>query len=195
MFLFCFLFSRLDLMRAAMTGDSQLLWELARLINRYGPERFAQLASLLRNPEEARNLAAVLEAAVAGHSPTKKRKGQGTRTLPGQRILEGLRKSEPDKYEFLVSFRNAMVAHKILPSLRHLRRFADEDGIALGSATSREKAIIPLLRFMAILPLVQVQTMVHKSANDDTGDRTLARWSDVIMANRLRPEDKTNHLL
>ena len=170
-----------------MIGDSQLLWELARLIGRYGPERFASLASLLRNPEEARNLAAVLEAALAGYSPTKKRKGQGTRTLPGLRILEGLRKSEPDKYELLYSFRNDMVAHKILPSIRHVRRFADGNGIALGSVTSREKAITPLLRFMATLPLAQVQTLVHQSANEDAGDRTLARWSDVIMANRSEP--------
>jgi len=170
-----------------MTGDAQLLWELARLIGRYGPERFARLASLLRNPEEARNLAIVVEAALAGHSPTKKRKRQGTRTPPGLRILEVLRKSEPDKHELLVSFRDDMVAHKILPSIRHLRRFADENGIALGSVTSREKAITPLLRFMATLPLAQVQTLVHQSVNEEAGDRTLARWSDVIMAHRLKP--------
>lgn len=177
-----------------MTGDSQLLWELAKLIGRYGPERFARLASLLRNPEEARNLADVLEVAVAGYSPTKKRKRQATRTPPGERILEGMRRSEPDKYELLVSFRNDMVAHKILPSIRHLRRFADENSIALGSATSREKAITPLLRFMATLPLAQVQTLVHQSATEEVGDRTLARWSDVIMARGLKtpkPENNT----
>ncbi len=170
-----------------MTGDSQLLWELARLIGRYGPERFASLASLLRNPEEARNLAAVIEAALASHSPSNKRKRQGAETPPGQRILEVLRVSEPDKYELLVSFRNDMVAHKIFPSIRHLRRFADENGIVLGSATSREKAITPLLRFMATLPLAQMQILIYQSANEVAGDRTLARWSDVIMARRLKP--------
>ncbi len=176
-----------------MTGDSQLLWELARLIGRYGPERFARLASLLRNPEDARNLASVIETALAGHSPTKKRKEQGDRITPGRRILEELRKSEPDKYELLVSFRDDMVAHKILPSMRHLRRFADENGIALGSANSREKAITPLLRFMATSPLAQVQTLVHQSANEEAGDRTLARWNDVIMARGLKPPTPENN--
>ena len=56
-----------------MTEDAQLLGELARLIGRYGPERFARLASMLRNPEEAHNLAAVLEAALAACPATKKR--------------------------------------------------------------------------------------------------------------------------
>ena len=170
-----------------MTEDAQLLAELARLIGRYGPERFARLASVLRNPEEARNLATVMEAALAASPATRKRRGQAARTAPGSRILAELKEVEPEKYELLTSFRDDVVAQKILPSFRHVRRFAEDNGITLGSASSREKAITPLLRFMAALSLAQVQTLVHQSTSEEAGDRSLARWSDVIMGRASKP--------
>lgn len=170
-----------------MTEDAQLIGELARLIDRYGPERFAKLAKLLRDPEEARQLADLLEGALEVRRPISKRKARSTETRPGSRILEGLRENEPEKYQLLFSFRDDVVARKILPLFRHVRRFAGENGIMLGSASSREKAIAPLLRFMAGLPLAQVQSLVEQSAREEAGDRSLASWSDVIMGHGLKP--------
>ena len=170
-----------------MKEDAQLLAELARLIDRYGPDRFARLASLLKNPKEARELAAAVEGALVVRRPTNSWKGQVNRTPPRSRVLEELKKSEPEKYELLFSFRDDFVARKIFPSFRHVRRFADENGIMLGNASSREKTIAPLLRFMAALPMDRVKTFVRECAREEASDRSLARWSDVIMGRGSKP--------
>ncbi len=169
-----------------MKEDAQLLGELSRLIDRYGAEHFARLASILRNPADASALATVLEGALDVHSRSKRRRRRGIGTLPGSRILDGLRENEPEKYQVLSSFRNDLVGSKIFPSFRHVRRFADEHGIMLGSASSREKAVTPLLRFMAALPLTEMQALVAESARE-VDDRSLARWSEVIMGSRPKP--------
>lgn len=169
-----------------MKEDAQLLAELARLIDRYGPERFARLACVLRNPEEARELAAVVEGALVVRHPTNSRKGQANRPPLGSRILETLKKSEPEKFELLASFRDDFAAGKILPSMRQVRGFADESGIMLGSVASRDKAVTPLLRSMAALPLSRVQTLVQETALKQADDRSLASWSDVIMGRGLK---------
>lgn len=49
--------------------------------------------------------------------------------------------------------------------------------------------IAPLLRFMVVLPLSQVQTLVRQIAAEVAGDRTLARWSDVIIRGRGTSDD------
>ncbi len=170
-----------------MTEDAELLGELARLIERYGPERFVRLANVLRNPSEASNLAAVIEGALATRPPTKRRRKQATRTAPGSRLLAGLRYTEPEKYNLLASFRDDFIAHKIFPSISHVRRFADENGITLGNASSRDRVITPVLRFMADLPQPQVETLVHHIAREEAGDRSLARWSDVITGSKSKP--------
>lgn len=169
-----------------MKEDAQLLAELARLIDRYGPEGFATLASVLRNPEEARELAAVVEGALVVRRPTNSRKRQSNRMPLGSRILETLKKSEPEKYELLASFRDDFAAGKILPSIRRVRGFADENGMMLGSVSSRDKAVTPLLRYMAALPLSRVQTLVQETACEQADDRSLASWSDVIMGRGLK---------
>jgi len=176
-----------------MKEDAQLLAELARLIDRYGPERFARLASVLRNPEEARELATVVEGALVVRRSTNSRKGQANQTPLGSRILEILKKSEPEKYQLLASFRDDFAAGKILSSMRLVRGFADENGIVLGSVSSRDKAITPLLRSMAALPLSRVQTLVQETAREQADDRSLASWSDVIMGRGVKPPSSCDH--
>lgn len=169
-----------------MKQDAQLLAELARLIDRYGPEGFARLARLLKNPEEARELAGVVEGALVVRRPPNSRKGQANRMPLGSRILEGLKKGEPEKYKLLACFRDDFAAGQILPSMRQVRGFADENGIMLGSVSSRDKAVTPLLRSMAALPLSKVQTLVQETASEQADDRSLASWSDVIMGRGLK---------
>src|SRR5438034_908141 len=127
-----------------MREEAQLLEELSRLIDRYGADRFTQLAILLKNPETAANLAAVLDHAVTSQARKPRRKRPSSKSPAGARILGHLQEKDTEKYEVLVAFRDAFLARKLLPSFQHIRRFAGENGIQLGSVNTRDKAITPL---------------------------------------------------
>lgn len=170
-----------------MTEDTQLLGELAKLIGRYGPEPFARLAIMLKNPEQAQQLAEVIEAVLATKAVAKNRRRPSTKIPPGSRILATLKVIEPEKYELLATFRDDFFAHRVLPSMQHVRRFAEQNEITIGRSPSREKAISPLLRSMASLPLLHIQELVDKFATEVPDDRSLARWSELIMRSGKEP--------
>jgi len=170
-----------------LTDDAKLLGELAKLIGRYGPEPFVRLANTLKNPEQAQRIAEVFEAAQATNAVAKNRRRQSSKIPPGSRILATLKTMEPEKYEILSTFRDDLVAHRVLPSMQHVRRFAEQNEFTIGRAPSREKAISPLLRSMASLPLNQVQELIDKFASVVPDDRSLARWSELIMGSGKEP--------
>lgn len=170
-----------------MKDDAQLLSELARLVERFGPERFSRLADLLRDSEAARQLATVVEAALVIRRPRVSRKGNATRVPLGSRILGELRESEPEKYLLLTSFRDDFVARTILTSMRQVHDFADQNDVRLGTASSRDKALNPLLRAIAALPLSAAETLVKETARDQSADRSLESWSQLIMGRGSKP--------
>lgn len=162
-----------------MTPEEKLTVDLARLVRRHGPETFESLANLLRNPEEVAKLASVLEGVLAMPRPTSSAGARGPRPMPGAQLLEEVGKRDPALHELLLSIRDKLASGEMFRSISDLRRFADENGIPLRSADSRMRAIVPILRFLASLSLDEAKAAIQPYEHPD--DRSLARWSEVIM--------------
>lgn len=170
-----------------MTPEEKLTVDLARLVRRHGPEAFESLANLLRDPEEAAKLASVLEGVLAMPRASSSPRASGPRPLPGAQLLEEVGKRDPELHELLSSVRDKLASGEIFRSISDLRRFADENGISLRSVDSRMRAIVPVLRFLASLPLDEAKAVIQPYEHPD--DRSLARWSEVIMGEPPYPPE------
>ena len=164
-----------------MTPEDKLMKDLIHLVHQYGSEPFERLAMILRSPEESAKLASVLDGALKISPASKNAKKARPRPVPGSQILNELRKDAPEKYELLEAVRSQLASGQMFRSIHDLRRFTEEYGVSLGSANSQSKAIVPMLRFLAPLSLQESQKILQMIALENSDDRSLARWSEVIM--------------
>ena len=67
-----------------------------------------------------------------------------------------------------------------------MRVFAGDNGLEPVIATSREKAIMPLLKDLASQPLDRVKEIVQNITNESGEDRTLEGWAGVILDKKRR---------
>lgn len=165
-----------------------LLRDLSHLVKKYGPTVFSDLVSFLRDPEAVAELVTILEA---GETAARKTRITKSRVAPGgakggkesvQNLLLKLEKEQPEKAQVISGFHQALTAKRSLPTMRGLRSFALDNGLKGASGTSREKAIGPLLRDLAARPLDDIRSILESIRMEDTaGDRTLERWTDVIL--------------
>jgi len=173
--------------------EFDLLVDVARLLRRYGPEAFDALANYLKRPEAADRIVAVLSASartVRGLSLSPRSAGQGERSRSGvERLLLSLEKTEPEKAQMLATFYQKLQSKSILPSLRDLRSFVADNGLAPISAKSRDKAILPFIKDLASRPLDIVKPVVE-GARETVQDRTLEGWAGVILDEKRRSKEQ-----
>lgn len=170
------------------TDKFVLLRDLAHLVRKYGSTVFSDLASFLRDPQAVAELVTILEAAEAAARKARVTESRvaraGAKGGKGsvQNLLSELEKDQPEKAQVISDFHMALAAKRALPTLRELQSFARDNGLKGESATSRDKAIGPLLRDLAARPLEDIRSMLGRIRMEDTaGDRTLEGWADVIL--------------
>jgi hypothetical protein len=165
----------------------ELLRDLARLIKRYGPATFSDLATYLRDQEGVSQLLSVLDtgARAGRHVRADGVGATGRRPLTTRALLAAMERSEPDKARVLKAFYEALTAKHILPTLHELRGFVDDSGLTRVVATTREKAVPPLIRDLARRTIPEIQTMLAGVRMEAVpGDRTLQGWADIILKHR-----------
>jgi hypothetical protein len=164
------------------TDKYALLRDLAQLVRKHGPAVFSELAAFLRNPEAVAELITVLEAAeTAGRRARVTESGNAIGGgLP--HLFSEIKKGDPAKAQILSGFCGALAAKRALPTLRELRTFAHDNGLRTVNATSRDKAIAPLIRDLAARSLEEIHSLLGRvSMAGTTGDRSLEGWTDVIL--------------
>lgn len=175
-----------------MSGDRtlNLLVDLARLVKRYGPGPFEDLAALLREPEGTARLVSILEgSAQAGRDGTVMDKSRSTRKWLSPSLISDIRRNEPEKAEVLLGFAEALEAKSILPTLREVKDFASDNGLRPVTASSREKALPSLLRSLAARSTEEVEQLLNRYQPSCLGgDRTLDGWAGVILR-KERPKN------
>ena len=167
-----------------------LLRDLASLLNKHGPTAFTELADFLKNPAAVTELISILETSgAAGRRggiirQSEKGKFQGTKGNV-KRLLADIEGTDPEKAELLSTFYDMLSTKRVLATLRELRGFADDNGLGAVTASSRDKAIPPLLRDLATRSMEQIHVILQRSRSAATqGDRTLEGWTDVILGHR-----------
>lgn len=165
--------------------DIKILAELNRIIGKYGSESVNRLASLIRDPQFADNMATVLEH-MAERAPQREARAK-PRSLDriGMGVLNDLRDSDPQKHAVVADFRERLISGSLLKSMSELRQFARAHNLDIGKASSRNAAIAPLLRSISEWETPAIINLLHSTVNSDPDDRSLERWRDLIVKPRL----------
>lgn len=164
--------------------EFELLADIAALLRKYGPDTFESLAVLVQSPGFSRQLADILTT--VSRTPvgflSRRRKGPaGPRPKPLRGVLQTLKAESPEKYSIVSSFHSELIAGEILPTMRDIKGFAAEIGFRELKATSRDKAVAPLIRVLATMPLEEMEKRLMKLARQGPGDRALEGWTGVIL--------------
>ena len=169
--------------------DAEFVSDLARLMSKYGPEPFERLARAFKDPEEARRLGDLLNSVAA--SRPRRRKAPSSdrmRTAPrGESVLRELRNSSIELHNAILVFRDDFVAGEILPTMRDVRNFAQLNRVSIGRASSRNAALVPLLRSLSSFSPSEVREL-HGESLQSSGklgtQRTLGHLRDAIIGSR-----------
>lgn len=161
----------------------ELLRELGRLLARFGPEPFADLAAYLREPGTVADLSEILDrVAEAGRQRGRPRREGSQRPSSLRGWLSALRETEPVKGALIGDFYDAVVSKQVLPTLGELRRFAGDNGLGPVNATTRDKAVGPLVRALASRSEDEIRSFMARTVEvAKGGDRTLQGWADLIL--------------
>lgn len=97
------------------------------------------------------------------------------------KALVALENTEPKKYQLLMKFYNELITKAVLPSLTDIKGFATEIGLPEVRATSRQKAISPLIGSLIKSPYDELIAKIQSLGKYRTGDRSLESWSKIIL--------------
>jgi hypothetical protein len=169
----------------------ELIRDLARLLAKYGPDAFEALAGRLRDGRLQNDLLALLEASTqAGRQTTRPLGGKSKsqrQLIELNELLKQIGAEDPKKSDALKQLHEKLVSKKVLPSLRHIRDFAQDNGLPRITSTSRDKAIIPLMRAMMSLPYERIVSALERSSLlEEKSGRSLEGWTGVILGKRDR---------
>lgn len=172
-------------------NPADLLVDLAKLLKKHGPERFASLASLVGTPDFNLHLVEALNtiASVGRTSGSAKHARKATVDLRSE-FLE-LCTTDPKRGEVLLALYDGLKGKTFLSSLRDLRSFAGDRELLEIKATSRDKAVAPLVRKLAQLPTPVLESYLDELQSSSIPSRGLEGWSNIILHNRHNSDTST----
>jgi hypothetical protein len=179
--------------------EADLFLEIAKLLKKYGPETFAELAKTLSRPDFLETLVGVLDGTrrIVHPTPTKHyTQGSKAKLSPESNLrafLKELQEKEPEKVDLLMKFYNSLLAKHVLPTLRDVQSFLSDQGIQQSKAKDRSKAIPNLIRTMSKLECDRIKQIIASTpVTRVTNDRSLEGWSGLILdrERRMPDEDK-----
>ena len=173
-----------------------LLCDVVELLEKHDFEAFELLVREIKARDLIESIVLRLQRADGEITPraTKQTVGNSRRKRerPIQSVLEEIANTDPDKGRLLLGFREGLVAGTFLPTLRDVRVFAERSGLQSLRVTSRAGAINALLRDLSSLPIDQVRSLLdHARQAEPQSDRSLARWSELILEGPRRITEDT----
>lgn len=171
--------------------ELDLLVALAKLVKRYGPEAFESLAESISSTEMTQHLSGILTQVAKGARtiPKTERKTPLKQKTSIPKSLIALESVEPEKYQLLMNLYTDLTAKTALPTLRDIKGFAMECGLPEVRATSRQKAISPLINSLAAFPNEELIAKIQSVKKYDTGDRSLEGWANIILGKQRRLDE------
>jgi hypothetical protein len=160
--------------------EQDLMFDLARLLRKHGPATFDALAATISSPEARARLTSLLRqsAEIARRSGVT---APVAKLSEVERILERLKKDEPEKFELLHRFADDLLSRKRPVSNSELAEAARELGGRAWSRDSRCKITASLIERLAELSFEAIQQHLHRFRQSEDADRSLAAWAGLIM--------------
>ena len=161
--------------------EFELLSDLAKLINKYGPETFEALCEQISNPKFTRDLVILLSTTAKAYRVVPKTKTRSRPKLSKNTFLSSLEGSDAEKAALLMEFYDGLKNRSVLPTLREMKDFATDNGLPPVKSTSREKALMPFVRTFLKMPVEEIREHLKRiKPIRSSGDRTLEGWSQII---------------
>jgi|ERR1017187_3114866 hypothetical protein len=158
--------------------NNELIIDLAKLLKKHGTHSFEELATYLRTPENIDNLILILEnTSKANKAVFNKaiRKVRPQNQVP--KNLNGLRNINPEKFDFLNQFYQKLISKQILPTLREINFFREDNGFSVSKVKSHKVAIKSLVNDLANFPMEKLMNLVTPISEN----KGLQGWSDIIL--------------
>ena len=172
-------------------SEFELLRDIAKLLKKYGPDTFERLSEKLSSPDFSERLAALLvTTAKTGRTaqitePHKVERQQTQRDFRSSLIA--LEQTDPNRATLLIKFYDGLTGKTYLPTLRDIQAFVSDLGLPPLKATSRDKAIVPLIKVLLPLGLEDLQSRLSAVKPVPTNDdRSLEGWSNIILDKERR---------
>ena len=162
--------------------DAAVVADLGKLVARHGRESVVRMAQMIRDPKQAEEIADVLEeTAKQANPPHSTRRKAKDNTKLGLALLKQIRLEDPRKHSILAELRSQLLSGRALPSMRELRSFAHLHDLEIGRASSRNTAIVPLLKALAHLPIEELHRLRDELVHFERSEGSLSTWWDVIV--------------
>lgn len=168
-----------------------LLIDIIKLLNKHGPDSFLSLSKTISDGLFLSNLELILtEIAKSDKDFSIVGKRQQTTKYNIRKQLLELTQKQPEKGQILVDFYNGLTDKKYLRNLRDIREFADELKLPAVKATSRDRALGPLMRGLMNLQLSELKPALMEiyEVDSENNDRSLAGWSKLILNGPRHPQ-------
>jgi len=164
--------------------EFELLSDLAKLIKKYGPITFEDLAHDLANPIFIERLTEILKttAKVARDTRTVKKHSDNFQRLDFRSSL--VRLNDTEKGVLLTDLYDRLRSKELLPTLKEMQNFALDNGLSFIKATSREKAIIPFVKQFIPMLVQDAREYIKRIQPKAFHDEKLEGWSDIIFGKK-----------
>lgn len=169
-------------------NDIEMISELSRIVEKHGADSVSRLARLIRDPDFANDLAAVLQNVADDPLSTKDRAGSGSVDRMGIRIMDRLSKSDPKKHVAVAEFRDRLLSGDLFRTMADIRQFARLHDLSIGKAASRKQAVVPLLRSISEWETAEIAALLESNIEPDDDDRSLRKWRELIVKPRINQD-------
>jgi hypothetical protein len=168
-----------------------LLVDLSKLLKKYGPEVFDQLAEQLSAPEFVARISELLSGTARVARTARAAHLASPRKRPAQKefrsSLVTLADADPERGTLLVRLYDELMAKTVLPTTQDLRNFATRAGLAPLEIHSRPQAVVAILEGLRGRPLEELTALVADlSRAAGPNDRSLENWTRIILDKELR---------
>lgn len=168
-----------------MTDERRLdlLIDLVKLVRKYGPDSFDELAEYLSSQTTTHDLPQVLTkvAQMVRSLPERKEKEEKKQVAPIPKTLLSIKRLEHEKYQLLKPFYDELTAKTMLPTLKDIKEFSRETGLPEIHADSRQKAVSSVINSMVKFSNKEILTKIQSITKYKSGYRTLEGWGNIIL--------------
>ena len=171
--------------------EFDLLIDLSKLLNKYGPDVFEHLAEHLSAPEFVERLTKLLSDVARTARAVPATRSNSRTKPPSQKELRSslvaLGDTDPEKGVLLVRLYDELMAKTVLPTMKELHRFATKAGLCPLEIRSRPHAVVVLLEDLRGRPLEELRILVADlNTAAEQHDRSLENWTRIILDKELR---------
>ena len=168
--------------------EFDLLSDLSKLLKKYGPQTFDNLAQQLANPQFMDMFRYVLRTTANMYRSTRspnKSSARSKRSDFRSSLINVSSRAEAEKGALLTDLYDALKAKAVLPTLREMQSFALDNGLDPVTTTSRDKAVVPFVKKFLDMPIEEVRSYLSRIRQTQASDdRSLEGWSNIIFGNK-----------